>query len=161
MSRSSVKSIKKSKSEISLSQLAVTSSKYEDRALVGGKNNTEKFPVRLSHKEVLEINETRKLPEGYLLKFTPKTISYEYYEGTYMKNTVVPPTYNIIKTSKSPEELKDITATDILPVGFKVMNIEEGTFITGLRETPESLKKKLSKKDFMESARRLLSYVFG
>ncbi len=117
--------------------------KYQNTPQMGSTYNIAAFDKKFSDEQINSINETRELPDGYLLKYKPKQIVHQYENGVYIGDRVTPPLYSIVKegskqffSNGSEQYLK------ILPDDYKVMNDEKCSYIVKKEETIDTLKQK-------------------
>ena len=120
------------------------SEKYENTPRLGSDLNILPFAKKISDEEVARINETREIPEGYMLKYSPKTIIHHYQNGLYIGDSVTPLTYNLYKNTKLENlRTRNMVSVDKLPDGVKVMNDEKGlSYLVKNDETLEGFAKK-------------------
>lgn len=121
---------------------------YENTSQMGGKYNFVQFKEKFSDETVEEINKTRKIPEGYSLRFEPKTTTTYYnQDGIRTRTLVTPPTYYLVKEGTFKSFcMRDAKKIDNLPDGYKVMNDEKYSYIVKEDDTLETLKAKKTKK---------------
>ncbi len=88
----------------------------------------QKFTETFSDEQIAEMNQTRKLPEGYYLKFTPKTN--HYVNGCY--NGTTPARYDLVKlgeTSKKMLDLQQVKYTNKIPNFYEIDNKGNKTYL--------------------------------